>query len=333
LLNAQRDNIPGTAEAEATGYAEPMHPIELICLQDDSSVPCDLYKKVNDSDFVLFARQGMDFKSVVRKTLLENKTSTLYVDSENIGNYYDFLTRELSSVVVDPKISPQQKAEAVHQSCHLVMEKTFSDPRAFFIKSALNVISPTVKMIVEDHVASRHLINLTAYDHCTYIHSTNVGIFCIALARIFFKSGEKHDMNRLATGFFLHDLGKCRIPLSIINKPGKLTDAERQVVNQHPEEGYKILEESGVSTEEARIIVLQHHERDDGNGYPFGLTGKDIHPYARICRLADIYEALTSKRPYHNRHTTFEALKVIQAQMADVDRELLRCFLNLFVQS
>jgi HD-GYP domain-containing protein (c-di-GMP phosphodiesterase class II) len=92
-----------------------------------------------------------------------------------------------------------------------------------------------------------------------------------------------------------------------------------------------MLKESAAVPEEAATIVLQHHERDDGTGYPYGLNGEDIHPYARICRLADVYEALTSERPYHKRHSTFQALKIMRDRvMADADQEMLRHFIGLF---
>ncbi len=75
-----------------------------------------------------------------------------------------------------------------------------------------------------------------------------------------------------------------------------------------------LLQERGFATEEAEIIILQHHERDDGTGYPYGLSCSDIHPYARICRLADVYDALTCDRAYHRKRTTFEALKLMQGR-------------------
>ncbi|MEJ2201594.1 MAG: HD domain-containing phosphohydrolase, partial [Desulfuromonadaceae bacterium] len=108
-------------------------------------------------------------------------------------------------------------------------------------------------------------------------------------------------------------------------------DAERKIINKHPQDGRMMLEESGLLTEEAKIITGQHHERDDGKGYPNGLTGNDIHPYARICRLADVYEALTADRSYHKRHSTFEAFKIMQKQFtSELDRKLYELFLKLF---
>ena len=108
-------------------------------------------------------------------------------------------------------------------------------------------------------------------------------------------------MNELGTGFFLHDLGKVNINQDILNKPGRLTDEEMNEVKRHPAQGFKILNETKHLTEESKLIVLQHHERQDGKGYPKGLKGEAIHIYGRICSIADVYDALTSDRPYRKK--------------------------------
>jgi len=310
-----------------------MFPVDLACLHPESFAPCDLYKKSEEKDFVLFARRGIPFDNIVKSVLKENCINQLYIKKDEVDEYFDYMKYELTQLVKNPNASSTSKANAVNATCKEVLKKVFDEPRSFFVNKAIDIINPAINLIVSDDHAVRHLVQLTSYDHCTYIHSTNVGIFSIALARIFFGANAAHDMNKLGAGFFLHDLGKCKIPLEIINKTGPLTEEERTVVKRHPEEGYRLLMESGYSTEETQIIVLQHHERDNGTGYPNGLKGGEIHPYARICRLADIYEALTSERPYHKRRTTFEALKIIKEQMSDVDQNLISCFINLFVPS
>ena len=105
-------------------------------------------------------------------------------------------------------------------------------------------------------------------------------------------------MHELGAGFFLHDLGKVKIDTAIINKPGKLTAEEMRQMRRHPNLGFTILSKTKQLSEECKLIVLQHHERNDGTGYPNGLRGDAIHIYCRLCSLADVYDALTSVRPY-----------------------------------
>jgi len=122
-------------------------------------------------------------------------------------------------------------------------------------------------------------------------------------------------MRELGAAFFLHDLGKSCIPLEILNKPGRLDDAEMMRVMDHPSEGYKLLEASGELSPECAAVVLQHHERVDGSGYPVGLRGEGIHIFGRICCIADVYDALTADRPYKTRVSPFEALTVMRNEM------------------
>lgn len=306
-----------------------MFPIELSCLHPEGFAPCDLYKKADDGDFIFFAKKDLRINKIVKENLTE-KTNNLYINDEDIDCYFNYVNSALAHIVKNPNVRLENKAEAVYSSCKIIMKRVFDDPRSEFINHAYDLITPTVDLIISNDNAAKHLVKLTAHDQCTYVHSTNVGIFGIALARIFFGDASSHDLQRLGMGFFLHDLGKCKIPLDILNKPGALSPGERNIIKRHPEEGRNLLRESGYATEEAEIIVLQHHERDDGTGYPYGLKGHEIHPYARVCRLADVYEALTSDRPYHRKRTTFEALKVLKEEMSDLDQDLINCFIKLF---
>jgi len=311
-----------------------LYAIGMDCLHPDLRAPCDLYRRLRTGEFVFFAREGIPFDHRSRASLIEFGVEQLYIREQDVGRFFVYIKETLETIVKDPAAPAKRKASAVHMSCRETMRRAYSDPRASFLQQAHEVISPTVDLIIRDDEATRCLIRLTAYDHCTYIHSTNVGIFGVALARIMHGRESAAVMERLGAGFFLHDLGKCKIPLEILNKPGALSDRERTVVNRHPRDGYQLLKERGFMTDEAEILTLQHHEREDGKGYPAGLTSADIHPYARICRLVDVYEALTAERPYHQRRSTFEALKFMQEKiLTDIDQELMANFVRLFARS
>jgi HD-GYP domain-containing protein (c-di-GMP phosphodiesterase class II) len=293
--------------------------------------PCDLFRRNRSGEYVLLAARHNALGRQIIDRLQVYGTEELFARSVDSAFYGQVVRASLDDLVNNPSVLPAVKARAVQASCRDAMRRAFDDPRGPFIKQACDIVVPTVDLIVNDDQAAKYLVRLTAFDHATYIHSTNVGIFGVALARLFFGVDRSHDMHNLGIGFFLHDLGKCRIPLEIINKPGPLTPEERRVINCHVEEGYRILGENGLITDEARTITLEHHEKDDGKGYPRGKKGSDIHPYARICRIADIYEALTAERPYHQKRSTFEALKIMKDhEVADVDQRLFAYFVSLF---
>ena len=193
------------------------------------------------------------------------------------------------------------------------------------------MIYSIVDHILADDGTAAALSRITSHDYYTYTHSVNVGLFSVLLAKAVFKSGHDHDMRELGAGFFLHDLGKCDIPAQLINKPDRLTPDEWQLMRDHPSRGYELLAEAHQLTWECHVIVMQHHERENGTGYPFGLHKDEIHLYGRICSIADVYDALTSTRAYKEKLPTFEALNVMKDEMIHhFNRDLFNIFVTLF---
>ena len=138
-------------------------------------------------------------------------------------------------------------------------------------------------------------------------------------------------MRELGAGFFLHDLGKVHVESSIINKPARLTKGEMFKIHTHPYQGYLLLKETNQLTEDCQIIVMQHHEREDGTGYPRRLIGDEIHLYGRICCIADVFDALTAERSYKPKLTPFEALKIMKEEMINhFHKEIFMEFVLLF---
>jgi HD-GYP domain-containing protein (c-di-GMP phosphodiesterase class II) len=163
------------------------------------------------------------------------------------------------------------------------------------------------------------------------MHSVNVGVYATALAKKIYTGKHDHDMRELGAGFFLHDLGKIHVRPEIITKPGKLTPAEFDEMRKHPYESFEILKNTSQLSEECKVITLQHHEREDGTGYPFGLKGDEIHDYARICSIADVFDALTSKRSYREPLSAFGALQIMRDEMlGHFHMDMLRDFIMLF---
>jgi len=322
----------GLVEENSELMNEQFLPVALATLQFERAAPCDLYRCMREGQFVFFAKRGVLFDRAARDRVIASGADLLYIREEERARYNTYLKETLVSLVNDPAVTSNKKAEAVHTACLQTLQRTFEEPRAVFLGQACEILEPTVNLIISDDQATKHLIHLTTYDHSTYVHSTNVGIFSIALAQILFGDDPDHDMQALGAGFFLHDLGKCKIPIEILNKPGMLTDEERDIVQRHVLDGYQMVESSGLMTDEARAIILQHHERDDGRGYPNQKSAEEIHPYARICRLADIYEALTSDRPYHSSRSSFEALKFMKEHVVSgPDEVVFAGFVKLFM--
>jgi HD-GYP domain-containing protein (c-di-GMP phosphodiesterase class II) len=222
---------------------------------------------------------------------------------------------ELHDAMHDSSLPPAEKARRVRQNSLLMMEGLLQNPTADNIRESKKAISEIVEFILRDDEAAAGLMKITDHDYYTYTHSVNVGFWAVSLAKVLYRNSYAHDLHELGAGFFLHDIGKVHIDQAIITKPGRLTEDEMAQMKRHPVLGFHILDEARQLTEESKIIVLQHHERQDGAGYPKGLRGAQIHPYAKICAIADVFDALTSNRPYRQGSSPFDALKIMKTQM------------------
>ena len=151
------------------------------------------------------------------------------------------------------------------------------------------------------------LARLKTADDYTYMHSVAVCALMVALAK---QLKLKDDQQRLAgLAGLLHDLGKAAVPLDVLNKPGKLTDQEFTVVRSHPVEGYHMLKEGGNVPDAVLDACLHHHEKADGSGYPDKLAGEGISVIARMTAICDVYDAITSDRPYKRGWDPAESLR------------------------
>ncbi len=228
------------------------------------------------------------------------------------------ITPELMETLHDRDVAPDCRAAAVKACSKMVMQRLMENtPDEEAIHEAKEGFYEVIDCILEVDHLSRYLLSIRDYDAYTYTHSVNVGVLSLLVARKYFSRSDRHDLRELGIGFFLHDLGKTRINPGVIMKQGLLTDEELTEMRRHPFYGFDILKETNQLTTECKLIVLEHHEREDGRGYPYGLYGGEIHVYARICALVDVYDALTSDRPYRRKMLPFQALNLIKGKLAD----------------
>ncbi|OPY87584.1 MAG: Cyclic di-GMP phosphodiesterase response regulator RpfG [Syntrophus sp. PtaU1.Bin208] len=239
---------------------------------------------------------------------------------------------ELREAIGNSQIPPSEKAGIVRKSCLILMDRLLESPTAENIHTAKQGIYDVVDLIASEQETAQHLLDITSHDFYTYTHSVNVGILSVSLCKAFFNRSGFHNMQELGAAFFLHDLGKVQIDSDYINKPGKLTDEEMQQMKKHPVYGFNILHKAHELSEECKLVVLEHHERTDGSGYPAKLRENEIHIYARICSIADVYDALTSQRSYKQPLAPFKALKVMKEEMiGHFQQDLFEKFVKLFI--
>lgn len=186
----------------------------------------------------------------------------------------------------------------------------FSEARmgnAIDAENAMPLVEEIASSVMRNPGALIGLVRLKTADDYTYMHSVAVCALMIALSRMLGLDDKQTREAGLAG--LLHDIGKMAVSGEILNKPGKLTDEEFVAVKEHPAEGYKMLLEATGIGEIALDVCLHHHEKMDGTGYPKGLAGDQISLYAKMGAVCDVYDAITSNRPYKQGWCPAESLK------------------------
>jgi len=161
----------------------------------------------------------------------------------------------------------------------------------------------------------------------TYTHCINVAFYSMLLAKWMKLSDD--EIKEVVDAALLHDIGKTRVPLTILDKPAKLTDNEFVEIKKHSMHGYNLISRHDDINDRVKQAVLEHHEREDGTGYPFGVKGKDIPLYAKIIGITDTYDAMTSSRVYKSKKTPFIAFKMYASEgMRIFDQDITNIFLE-----
>lgn len=177
------------------------------------------------------------------------------------------------------------------------------------IDGCRSVAKKMVEEILEKGMLSLDLADLRTYDDYTYAHSVNVAVIsCVIGMGLQF---DEVDLTNLVTAALLHDLGKLQIPSEILNKPGRLTQEEYHIMKSHATLSYELIAERWDLSAHIKNAVLFHHENVDGSGYPQGIEGAEQSIFTKILHVADVYDALVSKRPYKEPYSPYEATEYL----------------------
>jgi len=225
-------------------------------------------------------------------------------------------TMGIDSVYVKNPYFKDEPQEILHEKTRVetikITQKAFT---TFHSSKVIDIydLKSVAKMIIEDVMNNKHvMIHLTdirTYDDYTFGHSINT---CLIAAVIGLKLGLKEKkLNELALGVLFHDIGKMLIPPEILNKKEPLSTEEWQIVKDHAKVGFDILRKESAIPLTAAHIAYQHHENFDGSGYPRGISSEDILLSARVAAVADLYDAVTSDRPYRLAMLPHEAYEVV----------------------
>ncbi|MEX2459719.1 MAG: HD-GYP domain-containing protein [Paenibacillaceae bacterium] len=169
---------------------------------------------------------------------------------------------------------------------------------------------PAIHKIIENSGLFGLLHDLQVKDDYTYHHNIGVSIIAMMIGKWMQLSAQ--DLSILSVSAFLHDIGKLKVPKEILNKAGKLTETEFTMMKMHTMYGYEMIKNTVDCSHRHALVALQHHEREDGSGYPLGLKGDKLDILSKIVAVADVFHAMTSKRVYHDAIPFHQVLQKMQ---------------------
>ncbi|MGE4296010.1 MAG: HD-GYP domain-containing protein [Campylobacterales bacterium] len=236
-------------------------------------------------------------------------------------------SEEIKTALHDSALPKKTKSKIIYNVTSRLINDLFeSEITSEKIHEAKQSVSVMLDGVIHDEITIASLIEVSSYDYYTYTHCVNVAVYSVGLGKELGLSAK--ELERLGSGGILHDLGKAKVDIGLINKPGKLTEEEFTKVKEHPALGYDLLRKLHEDDSVILSIVRHHHEKLNGKGYPDGLMSDGVDMYARIVAIGDIFDALTTKRSYKPALSTFEALELMRHKMHDeLDPKLLSLFI------
>lgn len=306
--------------------------INLEFLEEVGTQFYDIYNKTisfGSTRFVKFCSNHPSHQDKVRRFIESGETNQeFFIREEDLIKYHQQATKTLRAMISNPRISLKNKTEKLYSVSKDIMKEFFENNASEkILRSTEDVMDVMEKCLSENQAGFHSISMLTSKDYYTYTHSVNVGLYCLAYG-IKTKMGL-NDTRELGLGGMLHDVGKSNIDADILNKTGKLTGEEFEIIKTHSPQGVEILESMKCYGANVIRMAGEHHEKYTGNGYPNGLVGKEISIFARICKVVDVYDALITQRSYKKALAPYEALTIMKKQMMDeFDLEILGNFVK-----
>jgi HD-GYP domain-containing protein (c-di-GMP phosphodiesterase class II) len=249
----------------------------------------------------------------------------------------DFIDAEINKIQPAPR-RPRQSvpfSEEIKRAKLLLHEsKEQTQVLLDAVRMGRKLDVPQIAIVVEKMTASVlrnkdalvSLARIKSKDEYTYLHSIAVSALCISFG--YYLDLEPEQIKALSVGGLLHDIGKVKMPLEVLNKPGPLTDSEFEIMKTHVAHGDCILRETAGIDDSSMCVTRHHHERLDGTGYPEGLRGEQISKFGRIAAIVDIYDALTSERCYKDAIQPSAVIrKLYEWSDSYLDRNLVEQFI------
>jgi putative nucleotidyltransferase with HDIG domain len=295
-------------------------------------------KDVFNSAGQLLVAEGTEINNKVKEMLSFYSVMKITIYDKDITTDVESAPQVINTDTYSQRIKNSARFQEFKKSFNESVKQFQSDITSFVNKTSdLNLANfrkePYAVLSKSDTTISVFdmLHNIEDYDDSTYSHSLNVALISNVIGQ--WMDYNEQDIEVLTISGLLHDIGKLMVPEDILKKPGKLTDDEFQLIKLHPIMGYDLVKNEDIDPR-IKEVILKHHERCDGTGYPSMLTGENISEFAKIVAIADIYDAMTSKRIYRDAFCPFEVIRLFEDEgFQKYDAKILLNFLERIGQA
>jgi HD-GYP domain-containing protein (c-di-GMP phosphodiesterase class II) len=312
-----------TASLQSLGYL----PVATGALCPVSVLNCDLYIQRPGCPYAeLYCGKTCPLDEEHINQLRQDGVDHLYIRLEDADAYRDYLCQHVLHAATVPQ---PLRLKALREVTRVAFEDALlANDCAKTVEVAKSFGQDLTGMLADQTPAFDELFKTLEHDFYTFTHVCNVSTYCTIIA-IRMSACDSAELPDLAAGALLHDIGKRHIPAQILNKTGKLTDEEWELIREHPGSGFRELAARGDLSWGQLMMVYQHHERLDGSGYPAGVLGDEIHPWARICAVADVFDAMSCRRPYRKALPIVEVCDYLTKHPGlRFDAEVVDCWIS-----
>ncbi len=303
-------------------------PVPARVLTDISTLPCDLFIWRGPRP-VLYAKRGGDLRRVLTRAQRGMSFLVREIDSDLLRSA---MAASLPAIMANGRIAPAERSKTAYSIAAKVLAPVFNRDNSLDHDGLVlthQAIDSITMHLIEDEEMVWAMVATMQKHMATHTHALNTAVYGIVLAR-FVKLGPVEAIRDVARGGLLHDIGKNRVPRDVLDKPSGLDSAEWQVMRTHVRAGYDMVVRAQGFPPSYAHIIAEHHERCDGSGYPAGRGGAGIALDSQLVAIVDAFDALTSRRPYRNGESPFEALRIMRVAMrGQFGDELLREFITL----
>jgi HD-GYP domain-containing protein (c-di-GMP phosphodiesterase class II) len=302
-------------EEEEKGFM----PVPLRNLTVGRRVPFDVYFKVKTQDeaqlkFIKCVPQGEIFQKAWHQKLLQLQISSVYIALEEMERLRRYSQGHLQVVLGSNDLSKLEKGVQIRDAAQMWTYNFFNNEgvrNPEEIKQAQQFLEPLCGVIKGERQNLAYLMKIKSHK-CYRLHSHSLNVCLLGMAFTSYLGWSSDKILGFGLGALLHDIGLTRTPQDILDKKGKLTTEEMSKVRRHPVDGFRMMQAFVNMRVEALRMIMQHHENGNGSGYPQGLKLHDIHPWSRILRILDSYEAMTAERPWRPAMEPKEALWIMR---------------------